>query len=199
MEMNYFFDFTSQPLSSAVQVNFLIPNKALALKLIKGNYQDVAFPIAFKQVNGKKLCDVLNAGYAGFFLISEKMRQLLLAHNLSGWQTYPINLIDKNGLEVQGYFGLSVIGKCGPTWYKSSEIIQKRLVENGSLCRYYKGIFFENWDGTDFFTPEGTYQTFITKKAADLLRKNKMSNVYLENLAEFEVNVRSVKPEYRLD
>ena len=192
MEMKDFFDFMSQPASKTVQAHST--DKTIDhLKLIKGNFQGTTFPITFKQEYGNKLYDILDTGYAGFFLISEKMKTVLEENNLTGWKVFPIKLYDRKGNEITGYHGFSVIGHSGPTSYEKSEIIEKRLVPNGPLCRYYKGVTLDNWDGSDFFTPEGTYETFITRKAADILKKNKISNMYLENLAEAEINVRDVK------
>jgi hypothetical protein len=53
-------------------------------------------------------------------------------------------------------------------------------------------VTIDKWDGSDFFTPEGTYETFITRKAADVLKKNKISNVRLKNLADAEIDVDNV-------
>lgn len=196
MEMRNFFDFMSELRSSTVQVSPI--DRIDALKLIKGNYEGISFPINFKQEYGKKFCDMLDTGFAGFYIISERMRNILEENHLTGWNVFPIKIHDKKGNEINGYHGFSATGHSGPTSYENSEIIEKRLVPNGPLCKYYKGIFIDNWDGTDFFTPDGTYQTFITRKAADILKKNKISNMYLENLAETEINVRDVKPSFKI-
>lgn len=190
--MKEFFDFGSQPVSSTIQAH-LTDLSIDHLKLIKGNYQGINFPIIFKQEYGNKLYDILDTGCAGFFLISERMRKILEENNLTGWIVFPIKLYDKKGKEITGYHGFSVIGHSGPTSYEKSEIIEKRKVANGPLCKYYKGVIVDNWDGSDFFTPEGTYETFITKKAAEILTKFKITNVYLENLADQEMAIRYVK------
>ena len=191
MEMKDFFSFMSQPASSTVQAHPSDKNID-HLKLIKGNYEGIDFPITFKQEYGNKLYDILDTGFAGFFLISEKMRKTLEENNLTGWKVFPIKLYDKKGNEITGYHGFSATGHSGPTSYEKSEIIEKRRVPHGPLCKFYKGVNIDNWDGTDFFTPDGTYQTFITKKTADILKKNKITNVYLENLAEKEMNLDNV-------
>lgn len=192
MEMKDFFDFRSQPANSKV-VQAHPTENIDQLKLIKGNYREIYFPITFKQEYGKKLYDVLDTGFAGLFLISERMRKILAENYLTGWKAFPIKLYDKKGNEIIGYHGFSVAGQSGPTSYKNSEIIEKKLVPSGPLCKYYKGLVIDKWDGTDFFTPDGTYETFITRRAADVLKKNKISNIHLENLAETETNVRHVK------
>ena len=72
----------------------------------------------------------------------------------------------------------------------SAEIVEKRMVLQGPICKFYKGMSIDNWDGSDFFTPEGTYETFVTKKAADVLKKNKITNLKLINLADSETGYR---------
>ncbi len=196
--MKDFFDFMSQPLSSTVQAHPIglgddQNGRSNHLKLIKGDYSGIEFPVIFKQEYGKKLNDILDTGHAGLYLISERMRKVLEENNLTGWKVFPIKLYNKKGDEISGYHGFSAAGRCGPTSYEKSEIIEKRQVPNGPICQYYKGVFIDNWDGTDFFTPDGTYQTFITKKAAVVMKKNKITNMYLANLAEVEINVRAAK------
>lgn len=99
-------------------------------------------------------------------------------------------MLDKQGQEIRRYHGLSITGRCGRLDYNKSEITEKRLVPNGPLVKYYKGLHvgLDKWDGTDFFLSEKTLWTIITKKTAKALKKNKLTNVRLENLAEIEIN-----------
>ncbi len=191
MNTRDFFDFSSKLSSSTIQA-YLVDLNIDHLKLIKGNYSDINFPIIFKQKYGSKLNDILDTGHAGFFLISDRMKSILEENRLTGWKTFPIQLYDKKGKEISGYQGFSVIGKCGPTRYDNCEIIEKRLVPNGPLCKYYKGVSIDTWDGDDFVTPEGTYETFISKRAADILMKNKISNMELKNLADSEIDIDDI-------
>ncbi len=191
MEINCFFDFGSKLASSTIQAH-PIELEIDHLKLMKGDYSGVNFPVVFKQEYGKKFNDILDTGYAGFYIISDRMKSVLEENRLTGWNVFPITLYDKKGKEISGYHGFSVIGHCGPVIYKKSEIIEKRLVPTGPICKYYKGVWIEDWDETDFFTPKGTYQTFITKKAADVLKKNRVTNMYLVNLADIEIDTYDV-------
>ena len=124
------------------------------------------------------------------------MKKILEENNLTGWKTFPIKLYDKNGNEISGYHGFSIIGHCNPINYEKSAIIEKRKVPTGPICKFYKGMFIDKWDETDFFTPEGTYEIFITKKAADILKKNKITNVQLENLTDSEIDAHHVKKKH---
>jgi hypothetical protein len=195
MDIKDFFDFSSKYVSSTFQA------AAIGLRidkdvdehwnLIKGEYTGINFPVIFKQEEGKKLTDILDTGWAGFFLISNRLKILLEGNGLTGWKTYPIRLYDKKENEISDYHGFSVIGRCGPINYENAEIIEKRRVPTGPICKFYKGLYIglDQWDGTDFFVPDRTYGTIITKRAATVLNKNKITNVRLENLADIETSV----------
>lgn len=199
MEMKDFFEFGDQLISSTIQAH------AIGLKvgknglndhwnLVKGNYEGIDFPVTFKQEYGKNLRDILGTGWPKLYLISDKLKAVLESNELTGWKTFPIKLYDKKGNEINGYHGFSMTGHCSRINYGKSEIIEKRLVPNGPVCKFYKGIVIDNWDGSDFFTPDETYHTFITKRAAEILKKNKITNMRkLENLTKSEIDVDDVK------
>lgn len=197
IDIKDFFDFYSQLHPSTFQASAIGLAKdengiSDHWNLIKGNYIGIHFPVIFKQEYGENLKDILDTGWPSLYLISDRMKAILEANLLTGWQTFPIKLFDKKGNEIFGYHGFSITGKCSPTMYENCEIIEKRMVPNGPLCKFYKGVFIDKWDGSDFFTPEGTYDTFITKKAADVLKKSKITNMQLKNLANSEISVDNI-------
>lgn len=157
-------------------------------RLIQGIYDNINFPLIFKQKYGKKSGDILDTGWPGLFLISGLLKSVLEDNSITGWKTYDIRVLDKQGHEINNYYGLSITGRCGPIDYSKSEIIEKRLVPHGPLCKYYKGlpVGLDKWDGSDFFLPEKNFGTIITDKAAKVLKKRKLTNISLENLAEIE-------------
>ncbi len=163
-------------------------------EIIRGNYKGIDFPLVFKQESGKKLVDILGTGWCSLYLISDRMKKALEANHLTGWKTYPVKIYDKKGNEVLGYNGFSIIGRCGSIDYNKSEIIEKRYVPNGPLCKLYKGFYIglDKWDGSDFFMPFDTGHHIVTKKAAEVLKKHKF-NVELKNLADCEIDIDDVK------
>ena len=164
--------------------------------LLLGNYSGIIFPVIFKQSEyGKKFQDVLDTGWAGFYLISDKMKSVLEDNHLTGWKTFAVKVLDKKGQAIEGYHGFSVTGRCGEIDYSKSEVIEKRLVPNGALGKFYKGLYvgLEKWDGSDFFLPEKYYGTIITSKAANILKQSKLTNIRMENLAEIETFVSIVQ------
>ena len=60
----------------------------------------------------------------------------------------------------------------------------------GPIVRFYKGatVDLNKWDGSDFFVPEGTTGIVITKRVAEQLERNKITNLKLTNVAEEEID-----------
>ena len=199
MNIDYFYIFSSKFSSSTLQVHMIgskefhpiDPNKSYLFdenKLLLGDYSNISFPVVFKQEYGKKLQDILDTGTATLYLISDKMKATFEDNNLTGWKTFEVKILDKQDKEIQGYHGLSITGRCGKIDYSQSEIVEKRCVPEGPLGKYYRGLYvgLDKWDGSDFFLPEKNFGTVITNRVADILKKNKFTNICLENLAEIE-------------
>lgn len=196
LDIKYFFCLGDKPVSSTVQAH----PKGLNNKddngnrdpdinrLFWGDYSGITFPVVFKQEYGKKLNDMLGIGWPGIYLISDKMCSILEENQFTGWKTYPILLLDKKCNIVKGYQGLSITGRCGSIDYKKSKIIEKSTVEGGPISKYYIGLHvgLDKWDGSDFFLPVQFHGTIITSRVAEALKKNKLTNIELENLADYE-------------
>ena len=198
MKAGDFFSFGSKLASTNVQVSAVdlkTDKNGISdhSKLIKGQCDGISFPIVFKQKREGKFNDILDTGWANLFIISENLKKILDDHELTGWNVFPIRLYDLSGNEIDGYYGLSIVGHSGPTNYDSSEIVEKRKVPNGPLSQYYKGLSFDRWDGSDFFTPDKTYQILITKRAAEILKSHKITNLQTESLSEKETPVSHVR------
>lgn len=196
MDINDFFDFRSKCVLSNFRAPPILDERKSGVdqlndvyNLIRGNYNNIHFPVIFKQSDGKKINDVIDTEYASLYLISDRLKSILEENQFTGWKTFAIQLYDKKGNEVSGYHGLSVTGTCGPIDYEKSEIIEKRMTPQGPACRFYKGryIGLDLWDGTDFFFPGEFRGIIITKKVAQVLQKNKITNVRLKNLADVEM------------
>lgn len=161
-------------------------------RVLKGQYEGLTFPIFFIQESGKKWNDVINAGSVGLYLLSQRFIELLKNNNISGWKSFDVVIKSKNGEEITNYFGLSIIGKGGKIDYSRSSVIEKRIVPNGLMVKYYKGMFFrqEEWSSSDFFIPEDTLHIIISKKVQRLIEENKITNAVIQNITEYEI------PEY---
>lgn len=202
MNIENFYLFSSKSSSSTIQVHAVNlsskeDNNGLfnEHKLIQGVYSGIIFPVVFKQEYGKKLEDVLDTGWPSLYLISDKMKSVLEDNNLTGWKSFAIKILDKQGQEIKGYHGLSIMGRCGPIDYNKAKIIEKRLIPNGPSGKYYKGLHIglDKWDASDFFLPEKYFGIITTQRAAEILKQNKLTNIKIENLAEIETNDYTVQ------
>ena len=198
MELNNFFEFGSKYVQSTFQAGPVGLQKDKSgtythHNLIKGNYEEIDFPVVFKHDSGKNLTDILDTGHVSLFLISDRMKTILEENHLTGWKVFPIKLYDKKGTEIHGYHGFSIIGKCGTHDYQKSTIVEKQFIPNGPFYKYYKGLFVKDWDGLDFFIPERTYQLLVSSKAADVLKRNKITNLNLKPLSDYEIEVELVR------
>ncbi len=160
-------------------------------KLIKGEYESISLPVKFKQVSGKNQCDILDTGWVSLLLISEKMKKLLESYNLTGWNTYPIELSDKDDNPLTGYYGLSITGRSGAIDYKKCEIIERQMRPNAPIGKYRKGlaIELETWDGSDFFLPLDSFYILVTEKAAKAIKKESLTNLRLIKSSDVETLV----------
>jgi len=160
--------------------------------LKRGDYENFKFPIRFKHSCGtKKLRDILDTEIVSW-LISERLKNVLEENQITGWKTYPIQLFYKKMEPIEGYYGFSVVGRCGPVDFSKSEIIkhtrtvyeehvwvegkgyQPVQLEKPYIYAWeeYKGwhIDLNTWDGSDFFLIEGFQHTIVTQRVVDVLK-----------------------------
>lgn len=163
-------------------------------KLIEGNYEGIKFPVYLKHYLGtKKLRDILHTDFCAK-LISEKLKNILEENHITGWKTYPIKLFYKRMIPIEGYYGLSVVGRCGPIDYSKSKIVKCVQPDIGYTFKAYKGLYIglDKWDGSDFFFPEGTQHTIVTQRVVDIL-KDFSKQIEFTNLADQTTDCTLVK------
>ena len=189
-----FYKFGSRLVTRTVQVDLDLPyKKDNSLKddwiwLLRGEYAEFDFPINAKKVSGQRFDDILDTGFPSLFLVSKRFIALLEEIGATGWTTYPVIIRTRKGLENYEYLGFSVVGKCGQIDYIKSTPFEKKAVPNGPLTKYLRGrhIGLDDWDGSDFFSPQGNLGIVVTKRIADQLKAAKISNLRLKNLTEIE-------------
>lgn len=197
MSVRSFYDFSNKPFLTTLTFtpkNINLKNDD-EKKLIKGEYEGINFPIICEYSRGKNIRDILDTGYVSLFLISDKFKEVLEKNHLTGWKSYPVKLLDKKRNGVTGYHGFSITGRSDPIDYNRSEIIKKRYVPEGPLCKLYKGSYIDldKWDGSDFFLPKDGIKIVITERALKILKANKITNIHAKNLAEEETEDYLVK------
>lgn len=120
---------------------------------------------------GDYIYDILSFDDGVNMVISEKLYQLLNDNNITGWQTYPVNIKDV----TETYYGFQITGRSG-------KLIEPK--EPG----FYKEVKFDiaTWDGSDFFSPERTHLRFMTPKLKKLLEDNNVTNIDIDNIKDIE-------------
>lgn len=128
----------------------------------------VEFPVVYRQFDGKMFRDMLEMRADGpYFLMSDRMRDIMERNSITGWRSFPITLYDRKGKEIKGYNGFSVIGDGGA-------LIEHTHPEEEILWyqnpKYFKWDI-KQWDGTDIFRIK-PYKVVVTQKVKDILKIN---------------------------
>ena len=122
--------------------------------------------------------DVIRATTAAPVVISDRVVSLLRDGAFTGWETYPINLVGKNGSPIAGYHGLAVRGRCGAIDNSQSTKFDKTMP--GGAFTWWRGLYFdpESWDGSDLFMPAGNVGwIFVVAAVKRAFDKAKVKNV----------------------
>jgi hypothetical protein len=130
-----------------------------------------ALPFKVKIIKGTKFYDVAYYADPFNFAISEKLNNILLENNVTGWDSYPVEI---EGSDAK-YFGFRVLGKCGP-------------LKSPPGKGFVKGYEFDinGWDGSEFFCPEETLHVFFTERVKNILEAGKIKNFGIRDIATVE-------------
>lgn len=154
------------------------------------------FPVRLEwAMGGATPSDVVWTTSADLPVVSRRVIQLLENGGFTGWDTYPVDLVDKAGDWVPGYAGLMVTGRCDPVDLSRSELVLREFP--GGWFPNLRGHFFppESWDGSDLFMERqderGSTTLFLyaTARLIRALRLARIKNLQIESIAEVEVGV----------
>ena len=140
-----------------------------------------------RQSMGRKLCDFIWVSLVP--IIHQRVVDLLTLGGVTGWTSYPVLVIDRNGREVRDYHGLCITGRCESIFVdrKRAEVVYRDLP--GGRFPYYKGLHVttESWDGSDIFAAADgkTGHIVVTEKVRKLFAKARVTNVELNPIAEY--------------
>jgi hypothetical protein len=130
-------------------------------------------------------------------IISHDVLTALRSAGCSGWNTFPVQLFEKRGQQRDGFYGLSVCGRCGPINYERSSIVWREFP--GGWFPHFKGEYFDpsSWDGSDVFMEQADsrghvtasiYGTTRTKSCLELLE-----NIAFRRLSDIEVDIAGIR------
>ena len=161
-----------------------IPHSEFNVSLILRNQGLPSKQVIYAPCLGKRFFD-FNMVAAGLDLISERVYNLLMDNNITGWKGIPAVIYKHEDLK---YYLLTITGRCGPIDKSKTTVVDNTTFIPGQTTKMYQGLFFseDSWDGSDMFVAEYVNFTFITEKVQKLLKKNKVTNIIIENIKEFQ-------------
>jgi len=157
-----------------------------------------AHPLVFKQNMGSKPKDLVGTGYVAIKLLSSRTIRLLTECGFTGWDTYPVELLDREGTQIAGYHGFAVTGRCGPTDDSKSQRVLKLIPTHpDGQMPVWVGLYFDpgTWDGSAIFRPRGTVRTFVVEKVKEVLEEAKITNIRFNKLTEIQRSRAEMEPQ----
>ena len=161
----------------------------LAFDILRG-VRRPPIKLTFQQVRKSKMYDLLWAGIPHVIPVSSLLVDILKAEGATGWSTYPIALVDRDGAVIHGYHGLSVHGTAGrPQWQRSRKFLEEPILPGGRRSRMLKGIWFDlkTWDGSDLFLLKGTCHLMGTDRIVRAMKKGRVRGIEFTRQSDFVI------------
>jgi hypothetical protein len=138
-------------------------------------------PLVVRQQSGGALRDVVWTGDGLSVLLSARIVTLLREQGLTGWDTYAVEVVDRDGTLRHDYVGLAVTGRCGPRDDRRGDWV------NVAGRVYRRGYYFaeESWDGSDLFVVGASVPRFVTDRVRGVFRRAKIRNVQFVRADQF--------------
>lgn len=144
-------------------------------------------PVIVRHAMGGIPKDFIWTTYAGPMIVRTTVVELLRTHEFTGWKTFPVEVYDRKGQNIQGYVGLAIYGRCGPIDNSQSEVISHKYRPGGSPV--LRGLYFDpsSWDRSDLFmTSTNTAWVFVRDSVKIALERAKVTNITYRELTEAE-------------
>ena len=88
-------------------------------------------PVKIKHRMGRSVPgDIVWSTTVGPVVVSQKVINIFKGENFQGWETYPVEVHNKAGEIVEGYWGLSIAGRC-------SSIDYSKCKKNFLICKIF--------------------------------------------------------------
>ena len=137
--------------------------------------------------------DVIWTTSAHPFVVHRRIANLLREKGVTGWRSYPVQVVDKGGEVYNDYEGIGILGRCDPIDLSRSVVTLKKLP--GGWFPQFLGSYFpeKTWDGSDVFMEradtKGTVTAikFVTEKARHAFMEANVENVRFQCLTEREI------------
>jgi hypothetical protein len=130
-----------------------LDSSVYARALTRGEFS-VDEPVVFRWSQGEDApIDVIPSELVAPIIVHERVVELLRAGGFRGWRPYRVCIFGRDGVEIPGYAGLSIIGRSGPIDPSRSRTVMKQYPRGEFPMKV--GMYFdpETWDGSDLFIP----------------------------------------------
>lgn len=162
-----------------------IPAEVDPFRLIRAEELPASL-IEVRHASGASLYDVIWTTSTVPIILRDHVVERLSQSGISGWTTYPVEIVTSSGERSTDYAGLAVRGRAGPIDDSLSEVVE--AVFPGGRTRRLRGRYFDpsTWDGSDLFVPHGTGYVFATARVRDLFQALNVSNISLVPVSDIE-------------
>jgi hypothetical protein len=119
--------------------------------------------------------------------ISDRVIGLLTDHNVTGWSSFPVEIIDRHGTLHRTHHRLMITATpCGPIDWLRGELIERTEVPRG---RYYRGGWFDpaTWDGSDLFYSQNWGFPLVVERVRNLFVRAKIKNIEFVRFTDYEM------------
>ena len=158
-------------------------------KLAYGQWQP-SEPVVFRGYMGSLVADILWTGLPPLLCVSERVVTILKENKFTGWSTYPVEVYDRKGNRLTGFYGFAITSYAGKRdLTRSTKIKKSPYVPGGSIPELYKGFYFNKteWDGSDIFRVHPS--TKIVKRVVkNVFIKERIRNVKFIALPDEETD-----------
>ena len=149
-----------------------------------------ASPVRISVFRGTRLGDFMYCDPLEVWCISQRAVDCLRAHGITGWDTYPVEVLDRRGVVVPSYSGLAITGRIGGLVGSESRLEEREPpVPQGKPYRVYVGMQLDcsEWDGSDLCTtaPSTSY-VWASQRAVDAIRECKLTNIEYERVDQMD-------------
>lgn len=161
-----------------------IDSEALALGAITP-----AEPVRMRIQRRRKVGDLV-MGPTPLDVVSARFVQLLERGGFTGWRTFPVEVVGPLTDELRDHRGFVVTGRSGPLDRARSERVS--MPPHGPGLPEWparRGLYPTDWDGSDVFTPTGTWHTCVTQGVRDAVTAARLVGVEFTRLTEWAVAV----------
>ncbi len=144
--------------------------------------------LQLKGCSGAALTDFIWTDSPPLLCVSERVPAILREHDVKGWGTYDVDIVDRKKQPLPGYFGFSVLSSAGNLDFSCSQIVTRPpIIPIGQPMEVYIGFTFdiEKWDGSDIFYVGGF--RIVTDKVKNIFKRSRITNVRLTPILDVQL------------